>query len=120
MINKSLLLAALTGVALTGTAFAFPVSETSVAAKYSEPRPIASTVVNPTGLPHEFSGAIVNVEFTLDAAGRPHKIRVQHVQNPVLERQIASAFSQWRFSPGASESPAKLFVLPLQLRAEDV
>ena len=117
MLNKSLLLAALMGVALTGSAFAFPASDP---AGTPAPRPIVSSVVKPTGLPREFAGAVVNIEFSLDQAGQPRDIRVLRVSDPVLKRQVVAAFSQWRFSPGANDAAAapKRFVLPLELQPE--
>jgi hypothetical protein len=114
---KSLLFAAaLTGVAATGTAFAYSPKNAMVPA----PRPIASSVVSPTGLPSAFAGKTVNVEFSLDVNGKPRAIEVLHVDDPVLKRQLVEAFRQWRFELAASD-PAlsqKRFILPVQLRPE--
>ena len=49
---------------LSVNAFAYTPSDATAS---TAPRPIASTVVKPTGLPHSFSGGLVNVEFSLDA-----------------------------------------------------
>jgi TonB family protein len=116
MINKSLLFAALTGVAVTASAFAFPANDT---AKMPAPRPIESSVVKLTGLPREFTGAVVNVEFTLDPSGQPRDIKVLRVNDAVLKRQVVAAFSQWRFTADAVTG-TKRFVLPLEIRPEDV
>lgn len=120
MINKSLLLAALTGVALTGTAFAFPTTDAATPAKLPAPRPIASSVVQPTKLPREFAGTLVNIEFSLDQSGQPQNIKLLSVSDPVLKRQVVQAFSQWRFSPGASDATAsaKRFILPLEIQPD--
>ena len=118
MINKFLLLAALTGVAVTGSAFAFPTTDSAVAAKMPAPRVVASSVVQPTGLPREFAGTLVNIEFTLDQSGQPQNIKLLRVSDPVLKRQVVAAFSQWRFTPGASETTAKRFVLPLEIQPD--
>ena len=119
MINKSLLFAALAGVAVSSSAFAFPVAEAANPAKLPMPKIVTSSIVQPSGLPRDFAGGLVNVEFTLDAAGQPRDIKVLRVDNPVLKRQIAAAFSQWRFTADAATTE-KRFVLPLQIRAEDV
>ena len=117
MTTKSLLLAALMGVAFTGSAFAFPTNDS---AGTPAPCPIVLSIVKPTGLPREFAGAVVNIEFSLDQAGQPRDIRVLHVSDPVLKRQVVVAFSQWRFSPGVSDAAAasKRFILPLELQPE--
>jgi hypothetical protein len=115
---KSLLFtAALAGVALTGNAFAYSPKD---AIALPAPRPVASSVVQPTGLPSAYSGKVVNIEFSLDQAGRPRAIEVLRVDDAVLKRQLVEAFRQWRFAPGVND-PAlsqKRFVLPLQLRPE--
>jgi TonB family protein len=118
MINKSLLFAALTGMAVTVTALAFPTNDSASAEKTPAPRVVASSVVHPTGLPREFVGALVNIEFSLDASGQPRDIKVLRVTDPVLKRQVVQAFSQWRFTPGAGETAAKRFILPLELVPE--
>lgn len=119
MIQNSLLLAAaLAGVAVTGNAFAYSPKDSVKPVITPAPRPIPSSVVKPVDLPRNFSGAVVNVEFTLDAAGQPRDIEVLRVSDPVLKRQLVSAFSQWRFETGASNAAAsaKRFVLPIELQ----
>lgn len=114
MINKSLLLAAaLAGVALTGHAFAS-------SPKDSAPRVIPSSVVKLTGLPMNFVGAVINVEFSLDKNGQPCDINVLRVDDPVLKRHVIEAFRQWRFEPGTADPAAspKRFILPIQINLE--
>ncbi len=121
MIKKSLLLAAaLAGVAVTGNAFAYSPTDSASPATAVKPRPIAASVVKPTSLPRSYMGSIVNVEFSLDQAGQPHDIKVLHVSNPVLTRQLVAAFSQWRFEPGVSNAGASptRYILPIELRPE--
>ena len=119
MNKKSLLLAALTGVALTVSAFAYSPKD-SAKATTPAPRVVASSVVQPTNLPRSFAGAVVNVEFSLDPAGQPRDIQVLWVSDPVLKKQLTSAFRQWRFETGGAEATAssKRFILPIQINPE--
>ncbi len=118
---KSLLLAAaLTGVSLTGSAFAYTPKDSAAPVTAAAPRPIPDSVVKPTGLPHDFTRGVINIEFSLDESGRPKAIKVPSVNDPVLKRHLVEAFRQWRFEAGAVEAAAsgKRFVLPLDIRAE--
>ena len=117
MIKKILLLAALTGVALTGTAFAYSPKD---AVKPDEPRVITASVVQPTGLPRTFAGETVNVEFSLDAKGQPRDIQVLWVSDAVLKKQLVAAFRQWRFEAGttAADVSPRRYILPIQLNPE--
>jgi len=74
-----------------------------------------TTVVAPTDLPLGFHGAAMNVEFTLDAAGRPQDIRVPSVYDPQLKRQVVKAFSQWQFAP---MDTSKHYVLVLEVKPQ--
>ena len=119
MIPKSLLLAAaLAGMAVTGTAFAYSPKDSANLAP--APRPIPASVVQPVDLPRSFAGAVINIEFTLDQSGQPRDIQVLRVSDPVLKRQLVSAFRQWRFETGANHATAgaKRFLLPIELRPE--
>lgn len=119
MNNKSLLLAAsLAAAAFTSSAFASSNAQ-DASASVSQPRPVASSIVKPTGLPREFTGAIVDVEFALDQTGQPRDIKVLRVDNAVLKRQLVAAFQQWRFEAGMN-APAnsKRFILPILLAPE--
>jgi len=115
---KSLFLAAaLAGVSVTASAFAF--SPKDPAAPAPTPRPVPSYVVKPTALPLNFTGALVEIEFTLDKSGQPQEIRLPSVKDPQLKRTLVEAFRQWRFVPGADGSATrKRYILPLVVRAE--
>jgi hypothetical protein len=117
MKNSLLLAAALTGAAFATPAFADSAKKCSCPDCASAPHPVASSVVAPTGLPREFAGKTVNVEFTLDKAGHPTNIQVLWVRDATLERQLVAAFRQWRFDTGAGDpAPAqKRYILPLEL-----
>ena len=121
MNNKSLLLAAsLAAAAFTSSAFASSSNDQDNAASAIQPRPVASSIVKPTGLPMQFAGAVVNVEFALDQTGQPRDIKVLSVNDTVLKRQLVAAFQQWRFAPGmnAPATSSKRFILPIQLDPE--
>ena len=117
MIKKFLLVAAaLAGVALTRNTFAYSPNDSAAPA----PRVIPSSVVNPTGLPRNFVGAVIDVEFSLDKKGQPCNINVLRVDNRELEQQLLKAFRQWRFEPGTNDpaANAKRFILPIQINLE--
>lgn len=115
---KSLLVAlAFSSAALSATAFAYtPKTEQSA----PPPRVVRSSVVNPTGLPRNYEGSVINVEFSLDKAGAPQNIKVLWVDDAVLKRQLVEAFRQWRFEPAAGDTTVteRRFLLPVQLRPE--
>jgi hypothetical protein len=114
---KSILLAAaLTGVSFTGSAFAYSPKDTTAT---PTPRPVASSIVRPERLPVRFAGAVINVEFTLDQAGQPHEIKVL-ASDPVVKKQMAEAFRQWRFEPGVNgpDATQKRYILPVHLLPE--
>jgi hypothetical protein len=115
-----LLVAALAGVALTGSTFAYSPKTSANPAATTAPRLISSSVVKPIGLPQYFAGALLNVEFSLDQTGQPHHIKVLHVSDPMLKRQIVAAFSQWRFETRVGDPAAgvKRFILPIELSPE--
>ncbi len=120
MNNKSLLLAAsLAAAAFASSAFASSSNCQDTTASTLQPRPVASSIVKPTGLPREFTGATVDVEFALDQTGQPRDIKVLRVNDAVLKRQLVAAFQQWRFESGMN-APAnsKRFILPIQLAPE--
>ena len=118
--NSLLLAAALAGAALAGNAFAYSPKDPASPATTPVPRVIPSSVVRPTGLPLSFAGSVINVEFSLDQAGQPHDVKVLDVDDPVLTRQLVSAFRQWRFAQDASAPSAspKRYILPISLRPE--
>src|SRR4051794_12986633 len=103
MTTKSLLLAAsLTATVFASSAFASSLNAQDSAATATQPRPVASSVVKPTGLPIAFAGATVNVEFALDKTGQPQDVKVLRVNDAVLKRQLVAAVRQWRFEPGVN------------------
>jgi hypothetical protein len=110
------LAAAVAGICLVSSAFALP---TPLPVRSNASQPVPATVVAPIDLPRSLAGAIVNVEFKLDAEGRPQDVRLPSVYDPQVARQIKQAFSQWRFSPAASATTTRdtRFVLPLEIKS---
>lgn len=117
MTNKILLLAASFAAALTSSAFASSPNSNDATTSAPQPRPVAASVVRPSGLPMGFVGAVVNVEFALDQNGQPQNLKVLDVNDAVLKRQLVAAVRQWRFEPGvnAAMASSKRFILPIYL-----
>jgi len=68
--------------------------------------PAATKIVAPTGLPRSHIGAIVRLQFTVDAAGQPRDIHVVSNGDQVLAPGLVAAVSQWRFTPGRQNGVA--------------
>lgn len=103
------------GLSFAAAAFAVP---SSAPVQPVAPAPVPSLVVSPTGLPRSLAGSTVQVEFKLDAAGRPQDVRLPSVYDPQVARQLKAAFSQWKFTPSPLDAKAQQtrFVLPLELK----
>lgn len=78
--------------------------------------PVPTKVVNPTNLPASYKGATVRVNFTVDAAGQAHDIRVSD-KNATVTKSLISALSQWKFTPARQNGVpvSSKVTLPLQL-----
>jgi TonB family protein len=61
--------------------------------------PAPARVVQPTGLPLSYEGKIVRLSLTIDAAGKPHDIRVVSADDRALTKSLVAAVSQWQFTP---------------------
>ena len=119
MNHKSLLIAAaIAGVSITTSAFAYSPKNSTGSAP--TPRVIPSSVVRPTDVPSRFINEIVNVSFYLDQSGQPRNIEVLSADDPRLKTQLVEAFRQWRFDLSAvdKDMAAKRFILPIQLVPE--
>ena len=58
----------------------------------------ASTVVSPT-VGAEFHGALVQLEFVVDANGKPAGFSIKSSTDDVLSKLVVDAVRQWRFLP---------------------
>ena len=114
------LTAALAALVLTGSAFAFTPDPTKQPVADGAAKLVPSNVVRPTNLPQSFTRAVVNVEFSLDASGRPQNIKILSNADRAAKEQIAKAFAQWKFEPIARAPGAepKRFILPLDVIPE--
>jgi hypothetical protein len=117
---KSLLVTALAAVSFNASAFAYTPKDPIVPAIAAMPRVISGSVVKPSNLPLDFNRALIDIEFSLDASGRPQDIKVRSVKDPALRRRLVDAFRQWRFERAAGEAvdSTKRYILPLDVRAE--
>ncbi len=87
----------------------------SVPANFAAPAP--ASVVSPTGLPNRYVGATVRLTMIIDAAGRPHDIKVVSPRDAALAQKLVAAVSQWQFTPGRKDgAPVSTRIeLPLEL-----
>lgn len=112
--NKFTLTAAVAAVLLTSTAFAYtPKDEHKIVGPL--PKLVPSHIVQPSNLPLSFTRSIVTIEFSLDASGRPQDIKVVSNADQGVKAQVVKAFAQWKFEPVSGATPAKRFVLPLDI-----
>ena len=60
--------------------------------------PVPVAVVSPTVGP-EFNGATVQLEFVVDAEGKPTEFSIKSATDDVLATAVIKAVKQWRFLP---------------------
>lgn len=79
--------------------------------------PAPAEVVSPTGLLRRHAGTVVRLGLTIDAAGRPHDIRILSGQDENLARNLLPAVARWRFTPALKDgTPVETrVVLPVEL-----
>lgn len=78
--------------------------------------PVPYIVVSPTVGP-EHSGAVVQLEFTVDAAGNPAEFAVKSTTDEMLAREVVRAVKLWRFRPAETDGKptAKRVSLPVKV-----
>ncbi len=64
--------------------------------------PVPVTVVTPTVGP-EYNGATVELEFIVDAAGKPAGFSVKSTSDATLATAVLDAVKQWRFTPAQKD-----------------
>lgn len=108
MILRSLLLIA---------SFAGAAVAASAASSVVLPRPVE--VTNPQRLPVSFEGATVYVEMTIDAEGRPSRVRVLRPTDADTAEKVVAAVGRWKFTAPQRDGRATAMrvILPLKLRA---
>jgi TonB family protein len=78
--------------------------------------PVPVTVVSPTVGP-EYQGASVQLEFLVDAAGKPSEFSIKFATDDVLATAVVKAVKQWRFQPAEIDGRpvAKRVSLPVRI-----
>jgi protein TonB len=64
--------------------------------------PVPVSVVSPTVVGSEFHGTSVQLEFVVDAQGRPTGFKVVSSPDPILAETVVGAVKKWRFLPAES------------------
>ena len=80
--------------------------------------PVPLAVVAPS-IGHEYAGATVQLEFTVDAVGRPIGFTVKSETDAALAAAVTDAVKQWRFKPAESNGVAVATKVALPIRIVD-
>ncbi len=67
--------------------------------------PVPVSVVSPTVGP-EYNGAMVQLEFVVDATGKPAEFSIKSASDDVLATAVVKAVKQWRFLPAEIDGVA--------------
>ncbi len=121
MKTYSLLPAVLAALVLTSSTFAYTPKDSSAQAAVPATHLKASKVVNPSHLPLSFKRQVVDIEFSLDAEGRPQNIKVISRSAAAAQQQIVQAFKQWKFesvTTAGQRTEGQRFILPLDIVPE--
>lgn len=78
--------------------------------------PVPVSVVAPTVGP-EYAGAVVQLEFVVDASGKPASFSVKSASDDTLATAVVQAVKQWRFAPAEKNGfpVATKVVLPVKI-----
>jgi len=64
--------------------------------------PVPITVVTPS-VGSEYNGALVQLEFIVDATGKPAGFNVKSATDDALAAAVVQAVKQWRFKPAVKD-----------------
>lgn len=67
--------------------------------------PVPVTVVSPA-VGSEYNGASVQLEFVVDAEGKPAEFSIKFATDDVLAKAVVKAVKQWRFLPAEIDGKA--------------
>jgi TonB family protein len=83
--------------------------------------PVPVAVVTPS-VGAEYAGATVQLEFTVDATGKPAAFSVLSAQDNTLANAVTDAVKQWRFKPAERNGipVSTKVVLPVKIVEEPV
>lgn len=78
--------------------------------------PVPVAVVSPT-VGAQFNGGHVQLEFVVDATGRPAEFRVKSTSDDALIAPVVAAVKQWKFLPAEANGVpvATKVLLPVQI-----
>ena len=78
--------------------------------------PVPVSVVSPT-VSEQYVGAAVEIEFVVDATGRPVDLSVKSTADKTLASAVVDAVKQWRFQPALRDGApvAAKVVLPVKI-----
>lgn len=102
--------------ALLGVMSATASALTTTAVSFEAPVPVKT--IQPIEVPASHNGSTVNLNMTIDAAGKPSNVRVANVRDQAAYKRIIATVSQWEFSPARKNGvavPAKV-ELPLEVK----
>jgi protein TonB len=111
--------------ALASFAYADADGQTYIETCRKEPGvPVPVAVVTPSVGP-EYDGAIVQLEFVVEATGKPANFSVKSTTDNMLAAAVMDAVKQWRFKPAEADGKpvATKVLLPIRIvdaiRAQD-
>ena len=83
--------------------------------------PVPVAVVSPSDVSAKYSGAKVELAFTVDAMGTPTNFSVVSSPDDVIAKVIVDAVSKWRFTPAMKDGAAVAtkVVLPVRITGSD-
>jgi TonB family protein len=78
--------------------------------------PVPLTVVSPS-VSSEYNGAVVQLEFVVDAKGKPAEFSIKTTPDDVLATAVVAAVKQWRFQPAEVDGQpvARKVMLPVRI-----
>ena len=80
--------------------------------------PVPLAVVSPSVGP-EFAGATVQLDFVVDATGKPAGFHVKSDTDSTLAAAVTDAVKQWRFAPAMNNGVAVATKVSLPIRIVD-
>lgn len=78
--------------------------------------PVPVAVVRPS-VGAEYNGTTVQIEFVVDATGKPAEFAVKSTPNDAVATAVVSAVKQWRFKPAEADGKpvATKVLLPVKI-----
>jgi protein TonB len=117
-VNKLAVLFSLVALASV-SAFAKTEEQTYIESCRKEPGvPVPVAVVSPSVGP-EFAGTTVQLEFVVDATGKPADLSVKSDVDLMLATAVTDAVKQWRFTPAMTNGVAVATKVALPIRIVD-